>query len=81
LTRAAGNHLLTIEDVLIHKVLADRARDRADVDSILATDPELDHEYIDHWMQQWEITELWDAAQARHREASVELDEGLDFGL
>lgn len=68
LERSAGAHLLTIEDVLIHKVLADRARDRADVASILSTSPDLDHTYLDHWMAQWQITELWEAAQARHRD-------------
>jgi hypothetical protein len=81
LDRSADNHLLTIEDVLIHKVLADRARDRADVDSILSSNPELDHEYVDHWMEQWQITDLWDAARARRRQATAELDDGLDLGL
>lgn len=63
--RAGDEHLLTIEDVLIHKVLADRARDRGDVASILATDPELDEEYLDSWMEAWDITDRWRAARDR----------------
>jgi hypothetical protein len=68
LDRSVRDHLLTVEDVLIHKVLADRRRDQADVASILSTEPVLDHEYLDHWMEVWQIIDLWEAAQARHRE-------------
>ena len=81
IARAGAAHLLTIEDVLIHKVLADRARDRGDVASILATDPQLDHEYLDAWLDAWDITDRWHAARDRHQEAHVEHDAGLDFGL
>jgi hypothetical protein len=76
LERSADDHLLTIEDVLIHKVLADRRRDQDDVASILSTSPDLDHEYLEEWMDAWGITELWEAAQARQREVSSEGDAG-----
>lgn len=65
LTRAGREHLLTVEDVLVHKLLADRSRDRSDVASILATSPELDHGYLDAWLDAWGIADRWQAARDR----------------
>lgn len=81
LDRGRDRHLLTVEDVLIHKVLADRSRDRGDVASILSTDPELDLQYLHEWMEAWDITDRWEAALDRDRRARLEPpDAGLDQG-
>ena len=63
-TRAIGG-ILTIEDVLIHKLIAWRAKDQDDIASILATRPELDGVYIDRWVGEWEVDERW--AESRQR--------------
>lgn len=55
----AVDHVLTIEDVIIHKLIAWRPRDRDDIRSILENDPELDNEYLDHWFAEWELADRW----------------------
>lgn len=61
--RRSVAHRLTVEDVLIHKLIAWRARDRDDIRSILSTSPELDHAYLDRWVEEWELGERWEQAQ------------------
>jgi hypothetical protein len=62
----ATDHFLTVEDVIIHKLIAWRPRDQEDVASILAAGHELDREYIDHWAREWEVEDRWrDATSAR----------------
>lgn len=63
LDRAVDNWL-SIEDVLVHKLIAGRARDREDVLSILATTPEFDEEYVADWAAAWEVAHLWEALEA-----------------
>lgn len=60
----AVDHVLTIEDVLIHKLIAWRPRDRNDIASILDTAPVLDHAYLDEWVEAWELEERWREACA-----------------
>ena len=60
--------LITVEDVIVFKLLAWRARDRADVDSILSVGHELDEGYIEHWVQEWQVSDRW--AQAKLRRGS-----------
>jgi hypothetical protein len=60
----AVDHVLSIEDVLIHKLIAWRPRDRNDIASILETDPDLDHVYLDEWVTAWEVEERWQEARA-----------------
>lgn len=60
----AVDHVLSIEDVLIHKLIAWRPRDRNDIASILETTPALDLEYLDEWVQAWEVEERWREARA-----------------
>ncbi len=57
------DHRLTVEDVLIHKLIAWRPRDRDDVRSILSTQPSLDGDYLNRWIAAWELDERWDQAQ------------------
>lgn len=51
--------VLTIEDVIVHKLIAGRFRDLADVEAILQTRPVLDRVYLDHWLEYWEISDRW----------------------
>lgn len=62
--RGRPDHVLTIEDVIIHKLIAGRPRDRDDIRSILATDPDLDHAYLDPWIVAWDVDEEWQRLQA-----------------
>jgi len=42
---------LAVEDVVILKLIADRSQDAADVESILATKPDFDREYMTRWFE------------------------------
>jgi hypothetical protein len=56
--RAQG-HVLTVEDVLVHKLIAWRPRDRDDIRSILSTGLTFEHEYVDHWAREWAVEDRW----------------------
>jgi hypothetical protein len=55
----AEDHTLSVEDVIVHKLIAWRPRDQEDVASILAAGHELDTEYIEHWAAEWEVSDRW----------------------
>jgi hypothetical protein len=57
--------VLTVEDVVIHKLLAWRPRDRDDVASILDAGHDLDEGYIVHWASEWGVEERWQLALRR----------------
>lgn len=59
--RAVGG-VLTVEDVIVHKLLAWRPRDRDDVASILSVGHALDLDYIERWAREWQVAERWRAA-------------------
>ena len=40
----------SLEDVVIHKIIAGRARDMEDVSTILLKNPEYDYQYISRWL-------------------------------
>lgn len=40
----------SLEDVVIHKIIAGRARDSEDVSAILLKNPEYDYQYISRWL-------------------------------
>ena len=62
--------LLTVEDVIIHKVVASRWKDDMDVVSILSTSPELDVRYINRWLAVFDKSAEFDRLQAiAHAEA------------
>jgi hypothetical protein len=58
LGRAVG-HVLTVEDVIIHKLIAWRLRDRDDIRSIREAGAPLDHEYLDRWIDEWDLADRW----------------------
>jgi hypothetical protein len=61
--RGKTEHVLTVEDVIIHKLIAWRPRDQDDIASILAAGHDLDLDYIDYWAKEWDVADRW--AQAR----------------
>ncbi len=55
--------VITAEDVIVHKLIAWRARDQDDVLSILRSGRSLDEEYIEYWAGEWDVSERWDEAR------------------
>jgi hypothetical protein len=51
--------VLAIEDVIVHKLIAGRLQDLADVEAILSTHPQMDRDYIDHWVRFWGVEAAW----------------------
>ena len=67
--------VLAIEDVIIHKLIADRSKDAADVESILAGDPQMDTAYLDHWLNEWGIVDRYERAKSVVRQRQTALAE------
>ena len=67
--------VLAIEDVIIHKLIAHRSKDAADVESILATAQDMDMTYLDHWLKEWGIADRYARAEAEVRERQAALEE------
>ncbi len=67
--RRAIDGWLTVEDVIVHKLIAWRAKDQDDLASILATRPALDLEYIERWSEAWEVTARWQESCQRWMQA------------
>lgn len=51
---------LAVEDVIIHKLIANRMRDELDVVSILQGRSSLDGAYMQRWLREWEIGERYE---------------------
>lgn len=49
-----GVKFASLEDVVIHKIIAGRARDREDVKSILLKNPDYDVPYIAKWLREFD---------------------------
>jgi hypothetical protein len=60
----ATDHVITAEDVIVHKLIAWRPRDRNDILSILDAGVPLDEAYIRRWAQEWEVLDRWEEARA-----------------
>ncbi|GAC1598315.1 MAG: hypothetical protein NVS3B21_23710 [Acidimicrobiales bacterium] len=60
--RRAKDHVLTVEDVIVHKLIAWRPRDQDDVLSILRAGHPFDESYIERWADEWEVTDRWRVA-------------------
>lgn len=60
----AVDHVITAEDVIVHKLIAWRPRDQDDVATILRQPGlVLDEAYIERWAQCWEVLDRWQAAR------------------
>lgn len=57
------DRVLAVEDVIIHKLIAWRPRDRDDIRSILEGDPQIDTAYLDEWIGEWELADRWSTMQ------------------
>lgn len=55
--------VLRPEDVIVHKLIAGRTQDLADVEAIVAAGTPLDEEYVEHWADFWEVRERWSAVR------------------
>ena len=51
--------VLTPEDVIVHKLIAGRLQDLADIEAILDGGVALDEDYIEQWAQFWEVEDRW----------------------
>jgi len=51
--------VLRVEDVIVHKLIAGRAQDLADIEAILATRQAFDRGYVERWAQFWELEDRW----------------------
>lgn len=56
---------LTVEDVIVHKLIAGRYRDLADVEEILESEHLLQVSYIEHWAGFWEVLDRWHTLRER----------------
>jgi hypothetical protein len=59
----AVDGVITAEDVIIHKLLAWRPRDKDDIASIFAAGHPLDEGYIERWAAAWQVTDRWNEAK------------------
>lgn len=57
--------VLQPEDVIIHKLIAHRSRDDADIISILESEPALDWAYIEQWVEHWDLQSKLAFVEAR----------------
>ena len=71
-TLAGGisTRVLRVEDVIIHKLIAGRSRDDADVEAILDANHDLDRDYLDHWLDQWEVADRFAVLQKKVMKAA-----------
>lgn len=68
LGKGASAHVLSVEDVMIHKLIANRAKDDADIEDILRTTPSLDWEYLDRWFDAWDLRGRFESIAGRTRD-------------
>ena len=57
----AENGVLTVEDVIVHKLIAGRPRDLDDIRSILSTGREVEESYVLEHARQWDVIDRWEA--------------------
>jgi hypothetical protein len=56
----AEDHVLSVEDVIVHKLIAGRPRDRDDIRSILEAGHAIDWDYVRRWAGEFDV---WERAQ------------------
>lgn len=57
--RRAVDGALTVEDVIVHKLIAGRSRDIDDIRSILATGIDVDERYVSENAREWGVLDRW----------------------
>lgn len=63
--------VLSVEDVIVHKLIANRSKDDADVEDILRASPSLDWRYLDGWFDAWDLRGRFERIVARMRDADA----------
>jgi hypothetical protein len=63
-SRAVDGYL-AVEDVLVHKLIAWRPRDRDDIASILDAGVPYDGAYVSRWADSWGVLDRWVMARRR----------------
>lgn len=58
--RRAVDHVLTVEDVIVHKIIAWRPRDRSDIQSIVDAEHQIDWAYVGRWAEAFGVSERID---------------------
>jgi hypothetical protein len=53
--------VLTVEDVIVHKLIAGRTQDIADIEAILAARVPFDAGYLERWARFWDVLDRWQA--------------------
>ncbi len=53
-TEVGGLRVATAEDLIIMKLIADRAKDRIDLEGLIAL-PDLDWQYVHRWAVMWDV--------------------------
>ncbi len=56
----------TPEDVVVFKLIAGRAKDLADIESVLDANCVLDEGYIEQWAAEWDVAERWRLLRSEH---------------
>ena len=69
--------VLTVEDVIIHKLIAGRPRDMDDIQSILSTGQAIDESFVFENAQQWGVVDRWKEARTSGRGGTSGLITGL----
>jgi hypothetical protein len=57
--RRAHDHVISVEDVIVFKLIAWRGRDQDDVRSILASGRPVDRAYVERWAEEWQVSDQW----------------------
>jgi len=60
----ATHNVLSVEDVIIHKLIAGRPRDDADIASILEAGSQINEKYIQHWAKEWDVLDRWESLRS-----------------
>ena len=56
------------EDIVIHKLISHRAQDDADIIAILESEPPLDWQYIQKWVEHWDLQSNLEFIERRYQE-------------
>ena len=53
--------VLAVEDVIVHKLIAGRYQDMADIEAILDAGVAVDTSHVERWAEFWEVLDRWRA--------------------
>jgi hypothetical protein len=62
---AVSARVLTPEDVILHKLIAGRSQDIADIEAIIEGGVPLDERYLAEWARYWDVAALWESLRGK----------------